>query len=211
MFVCLFVFSCGPSFAEKRLQNGDTERRRNSPDNSFPPEKGLTPRYTPARRAGPGRAGPGRAVPGRAVRCGAVPAGRGAAGAVRGAEWRGAAAAAPGLRPPENGTQDSEALTFNYVSPTFRALKLNRHRTGEGWGIIYCLVISLFLQLLLLGIKLSLARLGVLLLLFKKQRLGALPRAPFHPLCLLQYAELAGFKLLGKVSLGAKTAMQPPD
>lgn len=69
----------------------------------------------------------------------------------------------------------------------------------------------LVLQLLLLGKKLSLAGLRVLLFLFKKQRLGALPRAPFHPLCLLQYAELAGFKLLGKESLGAKIAMQPPD
>ena len=69
----------------------------------------------------------------------------------------------------------------------------------------------LVLQLLLLGRKLSLAQVRVLLLLFKQQRLGALPRAPFHPLCLLQYAELAGFELLGKVSLGTKAAMQPPD
>lgn len=56
-----------------------------------------------------------------------------------------------GLGPPENGTQDSQDLTFNYVNPTSRALKLNRHQTGEGWGIIYCLVISLFCSCYFLG------------------------------------------------------------
>lgn len=67
----------------------------------------------------------------------------------------------------------------------------------------------LVLQLLLLQRKFSLAWLRVLLLLFKKQRLGALPRAPFHLLCLLQYAELAGFKLQEKVGLGAKQQCNP--
>lgn len=43
----------------------------------------------------------------------------------------------------------------------------------------------LVLQLLVLGRKLNLDRLRVLLLLFKKQRLGALPRAPFRLLPLL--------------------------
>lgn len=90
------------------------------------PQGRCWPSTTPS---GPGRAGPG------------VP--EGAERRALSVVLKRAAVAAPGLRPPENATQDCEALTFNYVNPTFRALKLNRHRNGEGWGIIYCLVISL--------------------------------------------------------------------
>lgn len=98
-----------------------------------------------------GRGSPGSPPPSRG-------GGGAGPGARSGAERRalsvvlkGAAAAAPGLRPPANGGQDAGALTFNYVNPTFGALKLNRHRTGEGWGIIYCLVISLFCSCCSLG------------------------------------------------------------
>lgn len=43
----------------------------------------------------------------------------------------------------------------------------------------------------------------------KRKQLRALTLAPFDQLCLLQYAEFADFKPLGKVRLGAKTAIHP--
>lgn len=117
----LHIFSNSPRLAAKRLQQGVTEGGRSSS----------------ARSRSPGRAG--RAGPGR----GAGPELRALSVVLKRRR--------PGAPAVESSARDSPALTFNYVSLAFRALKLNRRRAGEGWGIIYCLVISLFCSCWSLG------------------------------------------------------------
>lgn len=137
------------------------------PDNSLPPGKGLTPLNTPTGRGVPGLSWPLR----------------GAMGALHGAEGRRRRPRAPATR---DRHPRLRRANFQLCQSHVSCIKIKQ--APGWWGVEDYILLSylLVLQLLLPGRKLSCTQLRVFLHLFKKQRLGAFPRAPFHPLCLPQ-------------------------